>query len=69
LTTTMPSMKTTLDALQKADVRDKVMVIIGGAPVTAEYAAEIGADGFASDASRAASLANELIGQSELLVN
>lgn len=62
LTTTMPSMKSTLDALIEAGVRDNIKVIIGGAPVTAEYASEIGADGFAADASRAASLAKELIG-------
>jgi len=61
LTTTMPSMKKTIDALQDAGVRDNVKVIIGGAPVTPEYAAEIGADGFAADAGRAASLANELV--------
>ncbi len=61
LTTTMPSMKKTIDALQDAGVRDSVKVIIGGAPVTPEYATEIGADGFAADAGRAASLANELV--------
>ena len=69
LTTTMPSMKTTLDALQTAGVRDSVKVIIGGAPVTEEYAAEIGADGFAADAGRAASLASELVGQPVERVN
>jgi len=61
LTTTMPSMKTTIDALMQAGVRGRVKVIIGGAPVTADYAAEIGADGFAADASRAATLATELV--------
>jgi len=62
LTTTMPSMKKTIDALNQAGVRDSVKVIIGGAPVTEEYATDIGADGFGADASRAASLANELVG-------
>ena len=61
LTTTMPAMKTTIDALAQAGVRDGVKVIIGGAPITADYAAQIGADGFASDASRAAALATELV--------
>jgi 5-methyltetrahydrofolate--homocysteine methyltransferase len=45
LTTTMPSMKTTIDALKQAGVRDKVKVLIGGAPITQKYADEIGADG------------------------
>jgi 5-methyltetrahydrofolate--homocysteine methyltransferase len=57
LTTTMPNMKTTIDALEAAGVRDKVKVIIGGAPITDAYAKQIGADGYASDASRAVSLA------------
>jgi len=60
LTTTMPSMKTTVEALIEAGVRDQVKVIIGGAPVTEDYAAQIGADGFAADASRAATLATTL---------
>lgn len=62
LTTTMPNMQTTLDALQEAGVRDKVGVMVGGAPVTQAYADEIGADGYAADASRAATLAKELVG-------
>lgn len=62
LTTTMPNMKTTLDALQEAGVRDKVRVMVGGAPVTQAYADEIGADGYAADASRAATLAKQLVG-------
>jgi 5-methyltetrahydrofolate--homocysteine methyltransferase len=61
LTTTMPNMKTTLDALEEAGVRDKVRVMVGGAPVTQAYADEIGADGYAADASRAATLAKELV--------
>ena len=61
LTTTMPSIETTIQVLQDAGLRDSVKVIVGGAPVTQEYADEIGADGFAVDASRAVSLANSLI--------
>jgi 5-methyltetrahydrofolate--homocysteine methyltransferase len=61
LTTTMPAMKTTLDALAAAGLRERVKVIIGGAPITAEYASSIGADGFSPDASRAVSLAKSLV--------
>jgi 5-methyltetrahydrofolate--homocysteine methyltransferase len=61
LTTTMPAMKTTLEALEEANLRTQVKVIVGGAPVTEEYAAGIGADGFAPDASRAATLAKTLV--------
>jgi 5-methyltetrahydrofolate--homocysteine methyltransferase len=61
LTTTMPFMKTTIDALVQAQLRDRVKVIIGGAPVTQSYADDIGADGYAPDASRAASLAKSLL--------
>ncbi len=61
LTTTMPSMENTIQAIESAGVRDQVKIIIGGAPVTPEYAAQIGADGYASDASRAATLAKTLI--------
>jgi 5-methyltetrahydrofolate--homocysteine methyltransferase len=62
LTTTMPSMKTTIDALVEAGLRDKVKILIGGAPVTQAYADQIGADGYAPDASSAARLAKELLG-------
>jgi len=62
LTTTMPNMKNTVDALEAAGVRDKVKVMIGGAPVTDAYAADIGADGYAADASRAVARAKELMG-------
>ena len=62
LTTTMPSMKATLDALEAAGVRDQVKVMIGGAPVTQKYADEIGADGYAADAASAVDLARELLG-------
>ncbi|MDF1515913.1 MAG: corrinoid protein [Anaerolineae bacterium] len=62
LTTTMPNMKNTVEALVESGIRDQVKVMIGGAPVTQAYADEVGADGYAPDASRAASLAKELIG-------
>jgi 5-methyltetrahydrofolate--homocysteine methyltransferase len=57
LTTTMPSMESTVKAIVDAGLRDQVKIIIGGAPVTHEYAQKIGADGYAPDASQAASLA------------
>jgi 5-methyltetrahydrofolate--homocysteine methyltransferase len=60
LTTTMPSMSAVLQALQSAGLRDQVRVIVGGAPVTPEYALQIGADGYAPDASRAVGLARGL---------
>ncbi|HSV85186.1 MAG TPA: corrinoid protein [Levilinea sp.] len=61
LTTTMPNMKTTIEALEVAGLRNKVKVIVGGAPLTPEYAKQIGADGYASDASRAVGLAKSLM--------
>lgn len=61
LTTTMPAMSKTIEALEAAGVRNQVKIIVGGAPVTAEYAEKIGADGFAADASQAASLAKLLV--------
>ena len=61
LTTTMPSMKDTVDALVEAGIRDQVKVIVGGAPVTASYAEEIGADGYAPDAASAVDKAAELL--------
>lgn len=62
LTTTMEKMITTIEAVDKAGVRDKAKIIIGGAPVTSEYAASIGADGYASDASQAVTVSKELLG-------
>ena len=53
LTTTMPMMKTIIDALAQAGLRDKVKVIVGGAPVTSAYAKQIGADAYAPDAATA----------------
>jgi 5-methyltetrahydrofolate--homocysteine methyltransferase len=61
LTTTMPNMKTTIEALREAGLRERVKVIIGGAPVTEGYAQQIGADGYSPDASRAVSLAKSLL--------
>lgn len=61
LTTTMPNMEDVIKALNEAGLRQQVKVIIGGAPVTEEYAQSIGADGFAPDASRAVSLASSLV--------
>lgn len=63
LTTTMPSMKTTIDALTAAGLRNHIKVIIGGAPVTEAYAHQIEADGFSPDASRAVHVVNELLGK------
>jgi len=63
LTTTMPNMKVTIDALKSGGKRDKVKVIIGGAPVTEAYAHQIGADGCAPDASRAVSITKALLGK------
>ena len=57
LTTTMPAMKTTIDALKQAGIRDKVKVLIGGAPITQKFADEIGADGFSDNAVGAVALA------------
>ena len=61
LTTTMPNMAATIQAIHEAGLRDAVKVIIGGAPVTTDYAANIGADGYAPDASQAATLAKRLV--------
>ncbi len=61
LTTTMPMFKANINALQKAGLRDKVIVMVGGAPVTQEYADAVGADGYAADASTAVRKAKELI--------
>ena len=61
LTTTMPSMKATIEALEKAGLQNKVKTLIGGAPVTEEYADKIGADGYAADAAGAVRKAKELV--------
>lgn len=62
LTTTMGAMKTTIEALQAAGLRDQVKVMVGGAPVTEAFAHQIGADGYAPDASRAVAVAKALVG-------
>ena len=64
LSTTMPAMRQTIEALQKAGIREKVKVMIGGAPVTEKYAQEIEADSYASDAGSAVNKAKNLLGVS-----
>lgn len=61
LTTTMPAMRECIEALEKAGLRDKVKVMIGGAPVTQSFADEIGADAYTPDAASAAERAVELV--------
>ena len=61
LTTTMPRMKDTIDALAAAGLRDKVKVIVGGAPITEQYTAEIGADGMGANAVLAVDKAKEVM--------
>jgi 5-methyltetrahydrofolate--homocysteine methyltransferase len=63
LTTTMIYMKETIEALKKAGLRENIKVIIGGAPVTESYAAQIDADGYAPDAASAVDLAKRLLGK------
>ena len=60
LTTTMPMMQQTVDALAESGVRDQIKIIVGGAPVTQEFADRIGADGYAADAGGAGKLAKSL---------
>jgi 5-methyltetrahydrofolate--homocysteine methyltransferase len=62
MTTTMPAMKRTIDALQKAGLRDRVKVMVGGAPVSQAYCDEIGADGYARDSTMAVVRAKQLLG-------
>jgi len=61
LTTTMPAMKTTMEALQSAGVRHQVKVLIGGAPITQKYADDIGADGFSESAAGAVAIAKKVM--------
>jgi 5-methyltetrahydrofolate--homocysteine methyltransferase len=63
LTVTMPAMKTTIDALNNAGLRPRVKVLIGGAPVTGQYAKEIGADGYSENASGAVVLVRSLLAE------
>lgn len=61
LTTTMPSIKTTIEAFEKAGIKSNIITMIGGAPVTSNYAKEIGADYYTPDAATAAERAKEVI--------
>ncbi len=61
LTTTMPSMRTTIEALKQAGIREKVKILIGGAPITQKYADEIGADGYSENAVGAVALAKKAV--------
>ena len=65
LTTTMPMFKANINALEKAGLRDEVIVMVGGAPVTQAYADAVGADGYAADASTAVRMAKDLIERAE----
>src|SRR4051794_19589086 len=69
LTTTMPMFKANINALQKAGLRDSVIVMVGGAPVTQEYADAVGADGYAPDASQTVNRAKDLLNKRRSLVN
>ena len=62
LTTTMVQMKSTIEALEEAGLRDSIKIMVGGAPVTAAFAEEIGADGYAPDAATAVDIARSLVG-------
>jgi 5-methyltetrahydrofolate--homocysteine methyltransferase len=61
LTTTMTNMQGTIDAIREAGLRDRVHIIVGGAPITKGYADEIGADGYAEDASSAVRMVKEVL--------
>ena len=63
LTTTMPKMGETINAIKEAGVRDQVKILVGGAPITAAFAEEIGADGYASNAASAVDKGKELMGR------
>jgi corrinoid protein of di/trimethylamine methyltransferase len=60
LTVTIPGMKTIIEAVQRAGLRDQVKILVGGAPVTPEYAREIGADGYGENASAAVKVAKQI---------
>ena len=61
LTTTMPAMKTTIEAFRTAGIRDRIKIIVGGAPVTRKYAETIGADGYSETAAASVDLARRLL--------
>jgi methylmalonyl-CoA mutase cobalamin-binding domain/chain len=69
LTTTMPMFRANLNVLAKQGLRDQVIVMVGGAPVTQEYADAVGADGYAADASAAVARAKELLAQRRVMAN
>jgi 5-methyltetrahydrofolate--homocysteine methyltransferase len=68
LTTTMPMFKKNIEAIKEAGLRDQVKILVGGAPVTQEYADIVGADGYASDASSAVRLTKALLGLTEMMM-
>jgi 5-methyltetrahydrofolate--homocysteine methyltransferase len=63
LTTTMPKMGETINAIKEAGIRDQVKILVGGAPITSSFAEEIGADGYASNAASAVEKGKELLGK------
>lgn len=63
LTTTMPAMRLTIEAIRQAGLRDQVKILIGGAPVTHKFASDIGADGFSENAPGAVALARKVVGK------
>jgi len=63
LTTTMPKIGETINAIKEAGIRDQVKILVGGAPITASFAEEIGADGYASNAASAVDKGKELMGR------
>jgi 5-methyltetrahydrofolate--homocysteine methyltransferase len=63
LTTTMMAMRTTIEAIEKANLRDRVAIIVGGAPVTNEFAVRIGADGYSDNAAAAVTLARRIVAE------
>jgi corrinoid protein of di/trimethylamine methyltransferase len=67
LTTTMPMFKKNIEAIKEAGLRDQVKILVGGAPVTQEYADIVGADGYAPDASSAVRLTKALLGLTEMM--
>lgn len=61
LTVTMPAIRSTIEALKRSGLRDRIKIMVGGAPVTEQYAREIGADGYSENASAAVALARRLM--------
>jgi 5-methyltetrahydrofolate--homocysteine methyltransferase len=67
LTTTMPEMKQIIDSLKETGIRERVKVIVGGAPVSSKFAVDIGADGYAQDAGEAVTLVKKLMASTKPL--